>query len=170
MKCWDADRGQESPGFKRLLAVPAEVYPHFEQLLAKRKLTLIELYREPSRHADVFQVAEALIDFDLRLQEWRNRHILMVYRTIGVGTPSLKGKHSEMLGGAFASSFSEAVGSPRRAIRRMDGQKSVGRRLFTDRDRSARARPVETHCRRERPNRPSQNQSRRHARANLRFR
>lgn len=89
--------GQESPGFKRLLAVPAEVYPHFEQLLAKRKLTLIELYREPSRHAEVFQVAEALIDFDLRLQEWRNRHILMVYRTIGVGTPSLKGKHSEML-------------------------------------------------------------------------
>ncbi len=89
--------GQESPGFKRMLAVPAEVYPHFETLLAKRKLTLIEIYREPSRYAEVFQVAEGLIDFDLHLQEWRNRHILLVYRTIGVGTPSLKGKHSELL-------------------------------------------------------------------------
>lgn len=89
--------GQESPGFKRMLTVPSEVYPHFETLLAKRALQLIELYREPSRYADVFQVAEGLIDFDLRLQEWRNRHILLVYRTIGVGTPSLKGKHSELL-------------------------------------------------------------------------
>lgn len=89
--------GQESPGFKRLLAVPAEVYPHFEALLARRQTKLIEIYRKPSAHAELFQVAEALLDFDLRLQEWRNRHILLVYRTIGVGTPSLKGKHSEML-------------------------------------------------------------------------
>lgn len=89
--------GQESPGFKRMMAVPGEVYPRFEALLDRRKLTLIELYRQPSLHADLFQVAEALVDYDLRLQEWRNRHILLVYRTIGVGTPSLKGKHSELL-------------------------------------------------------------------------
>ena len=40
--------GQESPGFKRLLAVPAEVYPHFEALLARRQTKLIEIYRKPS--------------------------------------------------------------------------------------------------------------------------
>lgn len=89
--------GQESPGFKRLLAVPAEVYPHFESLLTKRHIHLIDIYRQPTVHAELFQVAEGLIDVDLRMQEWRNRHILLVYRTIGIGTPSLKGKHSELL-------------------------------------------------------------------------
>jgi tryptophan 2,3-dioxygenase len=89
--------GQESPGFKRLLAAPAEVYPHFESLLLKHKVALLDIYRHPAKHPDLFQVAEGLLDFDLLLQEWRNRHILLVYRTIGIGTPSLKGKHSELL-------------------------------------------------------------------------
>ena len=53
--------------------------------------------RLPDQHGDLLAVAEGLLEYDLRLQEWRNRHILLVYRTIGVGTPSLKGKHSELL-------------------------------------------------------------------------
>lgn len=89
--------GQESPGFRRMLAVGGELWPHFQALLDRREVTLLQVYQAPETHADIYGIAEGLIEFDIRLQEWRNRHILVVYRTIGIGTPSLKGKHSELL-------------------------------------------------------------------------
>lgn len=101
--------GQESPGFRRLLALGGEVWPHFEAVLASRGVTLREIYLEPARHAALFAVTEGLLDFDLRLQEWRNRHVLLVYRTIGVGTPSLKGKHSELLERGLRTQFFPAL-------------------------------------------------------------
>jgi tryptophan 2,3-dioxygenase len=101
--------GQESPGFRRMLAMPAEVWPHFTRLLERHAVTLIDLYRNPRLHADLYAVAEGLIEFDLRLQEWRNRHVLLVYRTIGVGTPSLKGKHSELLERGLRTQFFPAL-------------------------------------------------------------
>lgn len=101
--------GQESPGFRRLLAVGGELWPHFQALLDRRQVTLIELYREPDRHADLYAIAEGLVEFDIRLQEWRNRHILVVYRTIGIGTPSLKGKHSELLERGLRTQFFPAL-------------------------------------------------------------
>jgi tryptophan 2,3-dioxygenase len=97
--------GQESPGFRRMLALGADLWPHFQGLLERRKATLIDLYRDPSREPDLYAIAEGLLEFDLRLQEWRNRHIMLVYRTIGVGTPSLKGKHSELLERGLRTQF-----------------------------------------------------------------
>lgn len=101
--------GQESPGFRRMLALGGEIWPHYEAVLKRRSVTLREIYLEPRRHADLFSVAEGMMDFDLRLQEWRNRHILLVYRTIGVGTPSLKGKHSELLERGLRTQFFPAL-------------------------------------------------------------
>lgn len=101
--------GQESPGFRRMLAAPGELWPHVAALLERRGVTLIEIYREPRRHTALFALAEGLIELDLRLQEWRNRHILLVYRTIGVGTPSLKGKHSELLERGLRQQFFPAL-------------------------------------------------------------
>ena len=89
--------GQESPGFKRLLALPSEVWPSFEDLLAGRDTTLRRIYEQPDENVDLFQVAEALLDYDQFLQMWRQRHLMLVFRIIGAGTPSLKGKHSELL-------------------------------------------------------------------------
>jgi len=89
--------GQESPGFRRLLALPAEIWPSFEKLLAARAVTLLQIHEEPEQHSELFQVAEGLIDFDQSLQSWRMRHLLLVYRIIGLGTPSLKGKPSDLL-------------------------------------------------------------------------
>ncbi len=89
--------GQESPGFKRMLQIPDEVWPSFEALLAARKVTLRQIYEQPDAQAELFNVAEALLDFDQNLQGWRQRHLMLVYRQIGAGTPSLKGKASELL-------------------------------------------------------------------------
>lgn len=101
--------GQESPGFRRMLALGGDLWPHFTALLAQKNVELVDLYRHPHAHSALYAVAEGLIEFDLRLQEWRNRHILLVYRTIGVGTPSLKGKHSELLERGLRTQFFPAL-------------------------------------------------------------
>jgi tryptophan 2,3-dioxygenase len=89
--------GQESPGFKRMLQLPDEIWPSVVELLAARKVTLRQIYENPSAHGELYNLAEALCEFDQQLQLWRQRHLVLVYRQIGAGTPSLKGKHSELL-------------------------------------------------------------------------
>lgn len=90
--------GQESPGFKMLLRLPAEVvWPKVEALLKRKKLSLRAIYEDHEKHAELFRLCEALTSFDQSLQVWRHRHLMMVYRIIGAGTPSLKGKPSELL-------------------------------------------------------------------------
>jgi tryptophan 2,3-dioxygenase len=90
--------GQESPGFRHLLRVPGEtIWPAFERALARHAVTLRDIYEHHRQHVDLFQLAEGLLDFDQMLQAWRQRHLLLVYRIIGAGTPSLKGKPSELL-------------------------------------------------------------------------
>jgi tryptophan 2,3-dioxygenase len=89
--------GQESPGFKAICRLPERLWPAFEAALAGRKLTLRAIYETPDEHADAYTLAEAMIDLDQALQLWRERHLKLVYRQIGAGTPSLKGKPSELL-------------------------------------------------------------------------
>ena len=97
--------GQESPGFRRMCQLPEEIWPSFETLLAARKVTLRQIYEQPDTHAELFNLAEALLDFDQNLQGWRMRHLLLVYRQIGAGTPSLKGKPSELLAQGMKHQF-----------------------------------------------------------------
>jgi tryptophan 2,3-dioxygenase len=97
--------GQESPGFKRMCQLPDEVWPSFRAVLEKRQVTLRQIYEAPDQHGELFNLAEAMIDFDQRLQNWRMRHLLLVYRQIGAGTPSLKGKASELLAEGMKHQF-----------------------------------------------------------------
>jgi tryptophan 2,3-dioxygenase len=101
--------GQESPGFKRMLALPAEIWPAFAAFLDGRALSLRDVYEDPDAHEQEFQVAEALVGYDQGLQLWRMRHLLLVYRQIGAGTPSLKGKPSELLAEGMKHRFFPAL-------------------------------------------------------------
>jgi tryptophan 2,3-dioxygenase len=90
--------GQESPGFRKLVRIAGEnLEPALQRLLRRRSVTLREVYEEHDRHDEMYRLCEALLNFDQQLQIWRQRHLLLVYRIIGAGTPSLKGKHSELL-------------------------------------------------------------------------
>lgn len=51
---------------------------------------LVRLYRESERHADLFLLAEALIEYDEMFLLWRVRHVQMVERVIG-GAPGTGG-------------------------------------------------------------------------------
>jgi tryptophan 2,3-dioxygenase len=102
--------GQESPGFRMMLKLPQEVvWPAFAAFLERSGVTLRELYEHPHDHHDLFQLAEGLTDYDQLLQMWRQRHLILVYRIIGTGTPSLKGKHSDLLANGLKTRFFPAL-------------------------------------------------------------
>lgn len=90
--------GQESPGFRTMLRMPGEsMWPALSGFLERSQLTLRQIYDAPHEHHAVFQLCEGFVDYDQLLQQWRHRHLLLVYRIIGTGTPSLKGKPSDLL-------------------------------------------------------------------------
>lgn len=98
--------GQESPGFKTLLRLPGEVvWPAFAAFLARRGVTLRQIHEDPAGQHALFTLSEALLEYDQLLQLWRQRHLMLVYRIIGAGTPSLKGKPSELLAHGLKQRF-----------------------------------------------------------------
>lgn len=102
--------GQESPGFKTMLRIPGErVWPAFAAFLDRSSVTLREIYDEPEEKHELFVLCEGLVDYDQLLQMWRYRHLMLVYRIIGAGTPSLKGKPSELLAHGMKQRFFPAL-------------------------------------------------------------
>ncbi len=102
--------GQESPGFRTMLKLPGElVWPAFSAFLEKKGVTLRQIYDQPHQHHLLFQLCEGLVDYDQLLQTWRSRHLMLVYRIIGTGTPSLKGKHSDLLAKGMTTRFFPAL-------------------------------------------------------------
>lgn len=98
--------GQESPGFKTLVRLPGElVWPAAQRLLDRRGVSLRDIYEHQDDHAELYRLCERLVDYDQSLQLWRYRHLLTVYRAIGSGTPSLKGKASELLAEGLKQRF-----------------------------------------------------------------
>jgi len=98
--------GQESPGYRTMVKLPGElVWPAFQAFLDKQGVTLRQIYDNPHAHHALFQLCEGLVDYDQLLQTWRQRHLTLVYRIIGTGTPSLKGKHSDLLAHGMKQRF-----------------------------------------------------------------
>ncbi len=102
--------GQESPGFRTMLKIPGEVvWPAMASFLEKAGTSLRQIYESPHKHHQLFQICEGLVDYDQLLQTWRQRHLMLVYRIIGTGTPSLKGKHSDLLAHGMKTRFFPAL-------------------------------------------------------------
>jgi len=55
----------------------------FSALLDRHGVTVSDLYRDGDRHADLLELAEALLDHDEGFRLWRLRHVEMVERQIG---------------------------------------------------------------------------------------
>ncbi len=88
--------GQESPGFRILLHIPAQLWPTFERHYLKGR-TVREVYDTGYSHDDAYAVAEALMEFDELFQKFRSSHIQLIHRSIGMGSMSLKGRSVELL-------------------------------------------------------------------------
>jgi tryptophan 2,3-dioxygenase len=98
--------GQESPGFRTMLRIPSDVlWPAFSAFLSRRGAGLRAIYEDPDGKHELFSLCEGLVDYDQLLQTWRYRHLMLVYRIIGAGTPSLKGKASDILARGMKQRF-----------------------------------------------------------------
>lgn len=90
--------GQESPGFRVLLQMLPEIWRTFERVyLAGRGLTVEAIYDSRYEHDDAYAVAEALMELDELFQKFRWFHILLIHRSIGMGSASLKGRSVDLL-------------------------------------------------------------------------
>jgi tryptophan 2,3-dioxygenase len=63
---------------------PRTIRAAFFAAFARSGKTLLEVYRDRWRDHDLFRLAEAAFEIDRRFQSWRQNHILMVRREIGI--------------------------------------------------------------------------------------
>ncbi len=61
----------------------ASLHDAFAALMERRRVSVSDLYRQGERHADLLELAEALLDHDEGFRLWRLRHVEMVERQIG---------------------------------------------------------------------------------------
>ncbi len=98
--------GQESPGFKILLQMPAPLWQTFKKhYLEKADLTIEQIYDTKYNHCDAYLIAEQLIEFDSNFQEFLYSHLRLVERTIGPRATSLKGRSTDALSISASRNF-----------------------------------------------------------------
>jgi tryptophan 2,3-dioxygenase len=81
IKALDGD-GEARARLQKRLDEPS-LHDAFTVLLERRGVTVGDLYRNGDRHADLLELAEALLDHDEGFRLWRLRHVEMVERQIG---------------------------------------------------------------------------------------
>ena len=102
--------GQESPGFRVLLKMPEDLWKTFKKVyLEGGQRTLEQIYDSEYTHDDAYMVAEALAEFDEQFQKFRNAHMQLIYRSIGVAANSLKGRPVEILQSGLKHKFFPAL-------------------------------------------------------------
>lgn len=67
---------------QRRLEEPS-LHDAYRDLLQRRGLTVLDIYRRPEDNLDLIDLSEALLDHDEGFSLWRARHIHMVERQIG---------------------------------------------------------------------------------------
>ena len=90
--------GFDSPGFRHIHDLSPRLAQAFMALVDRRGTSLRDIYRHRDAHADIFDLAERLIDWDERLVLWRTLHLKLVERVIGGHVIGTQGTPVEVLG------------------------------------------------------------------------
>ena len=90
--------GFDSPGFREIRRVTPLLGQAFHALRERAGLSLVELYVQGRDHEELYQLAEALIEWDERINLWRIRHYKVVARVIGDSVVGTQGTPVEVLG------------------------------------------------------------------------
>ncbi len=90
--------GFDSPGFRQIRRVSPPLGEAFERACAEAELSLDDVYVHGREHEDLYQLAEALIEWDERVATWRIRHYKVVARIIGDKVVGTQGTPVEVLG------------------------------------------------------------------------
>ena len=90
--------GFDSPGFRQLHRSSPLLGAAFDALLARRGVTLLEVYDRGYEFEDLYQLAEQMITWDERVILWRFHHLKVVERIIGGNVIGTQGTPVEVLG------------------------------------------------------------------------
>ncbi|HEY1777417.1 MAG TPA: tryptophan 2,3-dioxygenase family protein [Solirubrobacteraceae bacterium] len=94
--------GFDSPGFRAVAAATRHVGRAFAAQVAAAGLGLVELYQRGREFEALYQLAEALTDWDERIWVWRFRHYATVARHLGEDTKGTQGTPVAVLGKLIA--------------------------------------------------------------------
>jgi tryptophan 2,3-dioxygenase len=97
--------GQESPGFNAMLRAAPALGTALAGVLQRANTTALAVHQAPDAHPLLLQLTDAVLDFDELFQNFRYAHVMLVKRIIGAGTPSLKGKPTELLERSMRTPF-----------------------------------------------------------------
>lgn len=86
----DANAAMAAAGFPLPAEVLARDWPRPYAPSEAVRAAWAEVYRDPTRYWDLYQLAEKLVDIDDALATWRHKHVLTVSRVIG-GKPGTGG-------------------------------------------------------------------------------
>ena len=101
--------GFDSPGFREVRRVTPPLGEAFETALGAAGLDVVELYVRGREHEQLYQLAEALIEWDERITSWRIRHYKVVARIIGDQVVGTQGTPVEVLGKMIHHNFFPAL-------------------------------------------------------------
>lgn len=90
--------GFDSPGFRRVHRSSPTLGAAFDALMARRGVTLLDVYSTGYEHEDLYQLAEQMITWDERVILWRFHHLKVVERIIGGNVIGTQGTPVEVLG------------------------------------------------------------------------
>lgn len=97
--------GFDSPGFREVRRVTPPLGEAFEAALNEAGLDVVELYVQGREHEELYQLAEALVEWDERITTWRIRHYKVVARIIGDQVVGTQGTPVEVLGKMIHHNF-----------------------------------------------------------------
>jgi tryptophan 2,3-dioxygenase len=90
--------GFDSPGFREIRRVSPPLGEAFHVLRREQGLELVDVYVHGREHEELYQLAEALTEWDERVTVWRFRHYKVVARIIGDMVVGTQGTPVELLG------------------------------------------------------------------------
>ncbi len=91
--------GFDSPGFREVRRVSQPLGEAFNALRREAGLSVAEVYTRAAEHDELYELAEALTEWDERVGLWRFRHYKVVARIIGEDVVGTQGTPVELLGG-----------------------------------------------------------------------
>lgn len=89
--------GAESPGFHLILRKAPDMWQAFAQAVSDEEISLLDLYKNPAAHSQLYECAEALVDFDEQFFVFRATHFKLAHRYLGHDTTGTGGVPIPML-------------------------------------------------------------------------
>ena len=127
--------GFDSPGFRQVHRLSPLVGEALNALLARRALSVLQVYERSPQLEDLYQLAEQMATWDERTIIWRFHHLKVVERIIGGHVIGTQGTPVEVLGKRIDVRFFPELWSVRDEITRRSKLGADGHGMDAQRQR-----------------------------------